>query len=223
MSQAGRTDEPFIPPRPETLFGSERLDAPAAVSLTELRISQSASLADLVRDGYVLFTPAVLYSVLPLTVDVVQDYVNEAGVDLTVGALQSPQPIFAGLRDQPPWNHTILVADLEGWPGLGQRLGSIGVRDPRTGVLFNTFRHLIEIADFLVGDDPARRVPVHAVGVAGQAGRLEWHARLVEGEAGTLPTLRLLPGAPLAVTDAYARAVAAATLPPPWCPNGQAD
>lgn len=133
----------------------------SAPSPTERQVSAAQTLLRL-SEEYALFTPALLYALVPLGQrDPLADYVAMSPSHVTPSWLMSPLPVFSGLSGpHMAWNHRIGIMPRTHWDEFCQFFGRAAFSDAQTGGFYRTRWQQTTIDDALVAAR-ATHLPQH--------------------------------------------------------------
>lgn len=137
-------------PKPEGMFDPSREhdDRGQGDDVVQGLISQSTTLQDLAK-SWVLFSPGLLFTHLPLPVDPVQDYINSCTGETNVVKIQLPQPIFRGTGTG-GWDSTLMMCTPAFWEaGLKRHLQNLAIQDNDRQLFYRTFGSTVKVPDVL--------------------------------------------------------------------------
>lgn len=191
-------------PRPEGYGEAERVRGDMAAH--ELKISSSATLADLARD-YAIFNHGAFFVYGRLDVDPVADYVNKHEEGVLVMPTTFPRRVFHGLsapgrRVGPPleWDRILCFVEHRWWGELLSHLECCGWVDRRRKSYGRAVVQRIPVVDQLAVDkaliapSPLPTVEVFAFGVDGTNAHVQFRPRVASPhDVATATHLPLLP------------------------------
>ena len=187
----------------------DKLSLASAPSPVEQRVSSAQTLARL-TDEYALFTPALLYALVPLGMrDPLADYVAMTAQPVTLSWLVSPLPLFDGLTGpHTSWNHRIGLVPRAAWNDFYQFFGRAAFSDVATGSFYRTRWQAAAVDDALVAARathlPERgwpQVPIHVLCVEATQFTAYFRGRTFFAEARTYADTQLFAAAWLAERD----------------------
>lgn len=132
-------------PRPEGYVTGEPVPT-VAPETAKLVVSKATALADLVRDGFELFSHALYFSHGEVPIDPIQDYLAEKGGGACIFQLALSGPVFYGLG---PLDHVLWVVDRGHSEPLFEFLASVGGVNRDTGYFWRGVGQRIPVRDVL--------------------------------------------------------------------------
>jgi hypothetical protein len=141
-------------------------------------LAAATRLSDLEHE-FVLFTPAMFFTVCELDKDPVQEFYNEVEGEPVLSVMSFDEAPFEGLvmkHGNPGWNHKILAIEKPYWERCLRFLGTVGILDRKRKTFARAMAHHVRVADVMalknypsLGEVPL--VSVVAFGLDGNLGK----------------------------------------------------